>query len=89
MSEHLFRTAVVPAAHRAAAQAHMGAGTFMTGLSSDGQLPASHYITSGLDAETAWLDVAALEGADVSDDAPEQAEARLALMRTPWPDTDD
>ena len=55
MSTYTHRTIIVPAAFQqlaqglcaAAAEGDAGAGMFTTGLSADGALPATHYISSG------------------------------------------
>lgn len=86
---NVFRTAIVHADQQSAAQEIMGDGTFMTGLSTTGEGPVTHYITSGQDAESRWLDVAALDGADVSVESPDEAIARLGLMRVPWPEDEE
>lgn len=55
MSEYTHRTIIVPAAYQqlaqglceAAAEGDAGKGMFTTGLSATGELPATHYISSG------------------------------------------
>ena len=47
MSDFTFATVIITASDQAAAQASIGAGFFNAGLSADGKLPATHYLSSG------------------------------------------
>jgi hypothetical protein len=53
MSTSTFASVIVPASSQADAQAALGEGFFVAPLSSDGSLPATHYVSSGwfLDSE--------------------------------------
>lgn len=57
-----------------------GEGMFVTPLSSTGQYPATHYISSGLIPEELDALLAATPDADISDEEPFVAMERLGLQ---------
>lgn len=75
----IFKTIIIPAAQQAAAQG-IEPGAFNTGLSSDGNAPATHFISSGYIPEGDVGPLTDLPGADVSEEDPYIAMARLGLQ---------
>lgn len=81
----VFKTLIVSAtdvedARALAAAEPSGEGMFTTALSPTGEAPATHYVSSGYMAETIVTAIATgLPEADISDDEPFAALARLDL----------
>lgn len=75
----VFATMIVPAADQTAAQ-DICPGAFTTGLSADGLPPATNYIASGYVPEEQVAEITLLPGADVSNEDPFTAMARLGLQ---------
>ena len=75
----VFKTIIIPADQQSAAQA-IEPGAFTTGLSPTGAPPATNYISSGYIPESDVEPLSALPGADVSDEDPYTAMARLGLQ---------
>lgn len=47
MANYTYATVIIPVENQAKAQEIAGADTFVSGLSSNGKQPATHFITSG------------------------------------------